>query len=411
MKHMTVEPKTPHMPASLDGLPFFFRQACRLATRLRYGVLTFLLPDGRRLTFTGEEETDAEAIIVVRDFAFARRAILGGDIGFYESFADGQWETPDLAAVLYIFARNADLVQDAFKGSVLMDWLNNVRHAFNKNTRTGARRNIMAHYDLGNAFYEQWLDPTMTYSSARFVASDADLSAAQEAKYRTLAESINLQPDDTVLEIGSGWGGFAVHAAKERGATVTGLTLSPSQLEYAKKRVFEEGLADRVSFRLQDYRDVDERFDKIASIEMFEAVGKEYWPAYFDKVRNALKPGGAAGLQIITIADRFYENYLGSTDFIQRYVFPGGILPSPTILKELSDKAGLTVQSVAEFGQDYARTLNEWHRRFIDSWDDIAPLGFDERFKRLWRFYLAYCEAGFRADTTNVRQATLVRPA
>ena len=408
---MTTQHTLSPSSADLDGLPFFFRQACRLAAKIKYGELTFLLPDGRRLVFSGAEETDAKALIVVRNFAFAWRSILGGDIGFYESYADGQWDTPNLADVLYIFARNADYVQDAFHGAFLFDWLNNVRHALNKNTRTGAQRNIMAHYDLGNAFYAQWLDATMTYSSARFPQPDADLSTAQETKYRTLAESIDLKPDETVLEIGSGWGGFAVHAARERGAKVTGLTLSPSQLEYAKKRAFEEGLAERVDFRLQDYRDVKERFDKIASIEMFEAVGKEYWPAYFDKVRNALKPGGAAGLQIITIADRFYENYQRSTDFIQRYVFPGGALPSPAVLKDLSDRAGLTVRSVAEFGQDYARTLGEWHKRFINAWDDIAPLGFDERFKKLWRFYLAYCEAGFRAGTTNVRQMAITRPA
>lgn len=408
---MTTQQTISPSSADLDGLPFFFRQACRLAAKIKYGELTFLLPDGRRLIFSGAEQTDANALIVVRDFAFAWRSILGGDIGFYESYADGQWDTPNLADVLYVFARNADYVQEAFQGAFLFDWLNNVRHTLNKNTRTGARRNIMAHYDLGNAFYSQWLDATMTYSSARFSEPDADLSTAQETKYRTLAESIDLKPGENVLEIGSGWGGFAVHAARERGATVTGLTLSPSQLEYAKKRAFEEGLAERVDFRLQDYRDVEEKFDKIASIEMFEAVGKEYWPAYFDKVRNALKPGGAAGLQIITIADRFYENYQRSTDFIQRYIFPGGALPSPAVLKDLSDKAGLTVRSVAEFGQDYARTLGEWHRRFIAAWDDIAPLGFDERFQKLWRFYLAYCEAGFRAGTTDVRQMAITRPA
>ena len=398
-------------PADLGGLPFFFRQACWLAARIKYGVLTFQLPDGRRLTFSGDEETETRALIIVKDYAFAWRSILGGDIGFFESYADGQWETPNLADVLYIFARNADLVQEAFKASFLFDWINNLRHSMNKNTRSGARKNIMAHYDLGNAFYEKWLDRTMTYSSARFAAPGADLPTAQEMKYRTLAESINLQPGDSVLEIGSGWGGFAVHAAREHGANVTGLTLSPAQLEYAQKRAFQEGLAEKVSFRLQDYRDVEDRFDKIASIEMFEAVGREYWPAYFDKVRNALKPGGAAGLQIITIADRFFDNYSRSTDFIQRYVFPGGALPSPSILKGLSDKAGLTVKSVVEFGEDYARTLNEWHQRFMSAWDDIKPLGFDDRFQKLWRFYLAYCEAGFRADTTNVRQATLIRPA
>ena len=411
MTHMTTQENTSPTLADLDGLPFFFRQACRVAAKIKYGELTFSLPDGRRLVFAGAEEPEAKALIVVRDFNFAWRSILGGDIGFYESYADGQWDTPNLADVLYVFARNADYVQEAFQGMFLFDWLNNVRHTLNKNTRSGARRNIMAHYDLGNAFYSQWLDRTMTYSSARFSKSDENLSTAQETKYRTLADSIDLKPGESVLEIGSGWGGFAAHAARERGAIVTGLTLSPAQLEYAKKRAFEEGLAERVDFRLQDYRDVEERFDKIASIEMFEAVGKEYWPAYFDKVRSALKPGGVAGLQIITIADRFYENYLRSTDFIQRYVFPGGALPSPTVLKDLSGRAGLTVRSVAEFGQDYARTLGEWHRRFLSAWDDIAPLGFDDRFQKLWRFYLAYCEAGFRAGTTNVRQMAITRPA
>lgn len=406
---MGVTTTPPETIDQLHSLPFFFRQACKFADRIQHGEISFILPDGRQLVFRGNDERDSKATIIVKDFDFARRVIFGGDIGFYESYSDGQWDTPDLAAVLYIFARNADYVQDAFKASALIDFWNNLLHAFNKNTRSGSRRNIMAHYDLGNSFYEKWLDATMTYSSARFTSADSDLSSAQETKYRVLAESINLKPDETVLEIGSGWGGFAMHAAKHHGAKVTGLTLSPSQLEYAKKRVFEAGLAEKVQFRLQDYRDVNEHFDKIASIEMFEAVGKEYWPAYFDKIRNTLTPGGAAGLQIITIADRFYENYLRSTDFIQRYVFPGGVLPSPSILKELSDYAGLTIRSVSEFGEDYARTLNEWHNRFMGAWDEIAPLGFDEKFQKLWKFYLAYCEAGFRAGTTDVRQIALTR--
>ncbi|MEM8771025.1 MAG: cyclopropane-fatty-acyl-phospholipid synthase family protein [Pseudomonadota bacterium] len=393
----------------MNDIPFFFRQACRIAERIHYGALTFNLPNGHRLFFEGKEETDAKAVIIIHDFAFARRVIFGGDIGFYESYEDGQWDTPDLAAVLYLFARNADHVQDAFIASPLIDLINRVRHSLNKNTKAGSKRNIMAHYDLGNTFYGKWLDASMTYSSARFQDKGADLKTAQENKYRALAQSISLKPDDSVLEIGSGWGGFAIHAAREYGATVTGLTLSPSQLEYAQKRAFEAGLAERVSFRLQDYRDVDEKFDKIASIEMFEAVGKQYWPAYFDKVHSALKPGGEAGLQIITIADRFFENYMRSPDFIQRYVFPGGALPSPSALKDLTDKAGLTVRHVSEFGEDYARTLNEWRQRFIGAWDEIRALGFDDRFKRLWKFYLAYCEAGFRAGTTNVRQVALSR--
>lgn len=392
-----------------DDLPFFFRQACKIISRLRYGELTFLLPDGRRLSFSGEEELESKALIHVHDYAWARRSVFGGDIGFFESYADGDWDTPDLAAVLYIFARNADWMQEAFFASGLIDILNTIRHRLNKNTKSGSKRNIMAHYDLGNSFYEKWLDQTMTYSSARFASPGLDLKSAQETKYRVLAESINLSPDERILEIGSGWGGFAVHAAKVHGAHVTGLTLSPAQLEFAQKRAFEEGLAERINFRLQDYRDVEDKFDKIASIEMFEAVGKEYWPDYFAKVRDALNPGGAAGLQIITIADRFFDNYLKSTDFIQRYVFPGGTLPSPSKLKDLSEKAGLTMKSVNEFGQDYARTLNEWHQRFLAAWDDIRPMGFDERFRKLWKFYLAYSEAGFRAGTTNVQQVALIR--
>ena len=388
----------------LAGTPFFFRLVCRRLTHVKFAALTFALPDGRSLTFRGHEEQDASATITVKDFSFAKRAVFGGDIGFFESYADDQWETPDLAACLYVFARNADYLQSAFQAAPFIDFLNNVRHAINKNTRSGSKRNIMAHYDLGNSFYEKWLDSTMTYSSARFPPSTTNLAAAQINKYRTLAQTIELKPGDSVLEIGSGWGGFAEFAAKDVGAKVTGLTLSPSQYDYARKRIFDEGLNEKVEFRLQDYRDVNETFDKIVSIEMFEAVGQQYWQTYFDKLRDVLKPGGVAGLQIITIADRFFERYSRSTDFIQRYVFPGGILPSPSILKDHLENAGLSLQSVNEFGQDYAHTLNKWHQDFLVAWDDIRTLGFDDQFKKLWQFYLAYCEAGFKAGNTNVCQ-------
>jgi len=399
----------PDNRTAIAGLPITFRLLCNLAEKIKYGALTFQLPDGRSLTFQGDEETNAHGIIIVKDFAFARRALFGGDIGFFESFADDQWDTPDLAQCLYIGARNADYMQAAFRAFPVMAVLNNLRHIRNKNTRKGAKRNIKAHYDLGNSFYEKWLDPTMTYSSALYAPDTSNLADAQINKYRRLTHNIHLKPGDTILEIGSGWGGFAEYAAKDRGANVVGITLSPSQLEFARKRIFQEGLSDRVEFRLQDYRDVNETFDKIVSIEMFEAVGRHYWQAYFDKIRHALKPGGLAGLQIITIADRFFENYSKSTDFIQRYIFPGGMLPSPSALKDCMDHAGLKLRDVAEFGQDYARTLNEWSQRFLSAWDDIRPLDFDERFKKLWRFYLAYCEAGFKAETTNVGQITLAK--
>ncbi|WDI31027.1 cyclopropane-fatty-acyl-phospholipid synthase [Hyphococcus flavus] len=395
--------------ADFQTYPFFFRQVLKIASRIQFGSLTFSLPDGNSITFEGVEEKDAQGLIHVKDYSFARRTIFGGDIGFFESYADGQWDTPALADCLYIFARNAEHVQDAFKASPAVDFLQNIRRTWDKNTKSGSRRNIAAHYDLGNSFYKKWLDPTMTYSSAKFDSAPVGLSDAQINKYRSLATAIDLKAGEHVLEIGSGWGGFAEFAAKDIGARVTGLTLSPAQYEYARERIYNQGLNDLVEFKLLDYRDVDQSFDKIASIEMFEAVGKEYWQSYFEKVRNSLKPGGIAGLQIITIADRFFDRYVKSTDFIQRYIFPGGILPSDRILNGLVKKSGLTIRSSTAFGEDYARTLHEWRKRFLSAWDEISPLGFDERFNKLWRFYLAYCEAGFKAGTTNVSQIAAQR--
>ncbi|MEL7200022.1 MAG: cyclopropane-fatty-acyl-phospholipid synthase family protein [Pseudomonadota bacterium] len=394
---------------TLSGLPIIFRMICSFLLRLQRGGLILALPNGRVLRFQGHEEHDALGIICVRDYGFARRTLLGGDIAFFEAYADDQWDTPDLAGCLYVLARNADQLQDAFEAIPVVTWLDAMRHNFHKNTKAGSKKNIMAHYDLGNAFYEQWLDPSMTYSSALFLPQDADLTRAQENKYAHLAEHIDLQPGETVLEIGSGWGGFAEYAAKHREARVTGITISEAQYEYARKRIFQAGLNEKVDFQLRDYRDVDGQFDKVASIEMFEAVGKEYWPTYFAKVHQSLRPGGVAGFQVITIADRFFKVYERSTDFIQRYVFPGGMLPSPNLLREQIEAQGLKWQSHSNFGVHYADTLKNWHERFLKRWDDIRPLGFDDRFRKLWRFYLAYCEAGFRAQTTDVYQLSAVK--
>ncbi|MGF1544870.1 MAG: class I SAM-dependent methyltransferase [Parvularculaceae bacterium] len=394
------------------GVPptaIFFRLLCKVAERMPYGSLRVVTPNGRTIRFVGREEPEPEATIFVKDFAFARRTALGGDIGFFESYADGQWDTPDLATCLYVFARNADFIADTVAPSPIVLWLQELRHALNRNTKSGSRRNISRHYDLGNGFYEKWLDPTMTYSSARFTDGAETLAEAQVAKYRSLAAAIELKPDEKVLEIGSGWGGFAEFAAKEFGARVTGLTISREQFDYARERVFRAGLADKVDFQLVDYRDADGQYDKVASIEMFEAVGREYWPAYFASVHDRLRPGGVAGLQVITIAERMFEHYSRSVDFIQRYVFPGGDLPSPSILKREAEKSGLSWRGDVAFGQDYARTLAEWSRAFVNRWDDIKPLGFDERFNKLWRFYLAYCEAGFRAATIDVGQVAFAR--
>jgi cyclopropane-fatty-acyl-phospholipid synthase len=406
---MTPQPASPADPPARAGSPIFFRIACQIAARIKIGALRFVLPDGRELRFAGAIDPHQEGVIVVRDYAFARRSVLGGDIGFFESYAAGEWDSPSVPDVLYVFARNADHVRDAFRAAPVIALVDRLRHQLRRNTRAGARRNIMAHYDLGNSFYEKWLDRTMTYSSARFGPEARDLSAAQTNKSRTLARSIALGEGDRLLEIGSGWGGFAEFAARECGARVTGLTISPAQLDYARRRIFREGLAERVEFKLLDYRDATGAYDKIASIEMFEAVGREYWPIYFRKIRDLLKPGGAAGVQTITIADRFFDRYSRSTDFIKRYVFPGGMLPSKQALMKEISRAGLVWQGAAAFGEDYATTLAEWRRRFLAAWDDIRALGFDDKFKKLWQYYLSYCEAGFRAATTDVMQIKIAR--
>jgi len=310
---------------------------------------------------------------------------------------------------LEAFTANLDRLSQLLQGGVVYRLINFLAHWLHRNSRTGARRNILAHYDLGNAFYSRWLDPSMTYSSARYERPGQPLSEAQRNKYASLARQIGLGPDHHVLEIGCGWGGFAEFAAGEIGAKVTGITISPAQYEFARKRMFDQGLAERAQIRLVDYRDVQGEFDRVASIEMFEAVGEEYWPLYFRKIRDVLSPGGRAGLQIITIRDELFAHYRQRADFIQKYVFPGGMLPSERRLKEETERAGLEWRDIVRFGQNYADTLAEWAARFEGAWDDIRGLGFDERFRRLWRFYLGYCEAGFRTERTNVVQLSLVK--
>ena len=304
---------------------------------------------------------------------------------------------------------NFDRLARFFLGNPVVRAVNFIGHSLHANTRKGSRKNIHAHYDLGNAFYGQWLDPTMTYSSARYSRDGEPLELAQANKYRSLAQGMGLERDQSVLEIGCGWGGFAEYAAKEVGAKVTGITISQEQFDFARKRIFEQGLAERAEIRMVDYRDVQGQFDRVASIEMFEAVGERYWPTYFGKIRDVLRPGGRAGLQIITIRDEIFESYRRRADFIQKYIFPGGMLPSEARLKDVTGETGLAWTGITRFGQDYADTLAEWGRRFESAWDGIAALGFDERFRKLWRFYLSYCEAGFRTERTNVVQLSLSR--
>lgn len=379
-----------------------------LSSNWTWGHLTICLPDGTVHQLKGRVEGHA-AVLRIRDARFARRVLKSGDIGFAEGYMEGEWDSPNLPVLLETLVNNYDHIRRLFDGNVLMKAFNWLGHRFNRNSRSGSRRNIHAHYDLGNEFYSAWLDSSMTYSSARYSREGLSLQDAQKEKYASLARVMGLTPGQTVLEIGCGWGGFAEYAAREVGAKVTGITISQEQYDFARRRIFEAGLSERADIQLIDYRDVDGRFDRVASIEMFEAVGREYWPVYFQKIHQVLKPEGRAGLQIITIQDDLFEDYQARTDFIQKYVFPGGTLPSEHVLERVIQQSGFHQDEILRFGRDYADTLAEWSKRFESSWRMIEASNpkFDQRFRRLWLFYLAYCEAGFRSARTDVIQIGL----
>lgn len=390
-------------------LPYFVRLLLPVTARLQWGSVAITLPDGRRVEVAGSEP-GKHAELTIKNYRCLWRLLRTGNLGFAEGYLAQEWDTPDLAALLEVFARNADSMRELYDGKWWAKIASRLAHALNRNTRAGSRRNIHAHYDLGNAFYERWLDPSMTYSSAKFEAPGQSLTDAQHNKYASLAKRIGLKAEHELLEIGCGWGGFAEYAAGEIGCHVTGITISREQHDFAKTRLGKAGLADKTDIRLEDYRDTQGTFDRIVSIEMFEAVGEEYWPAYFEKIGKSLKPGGKAGLQIITIDERYFAGYRKSVDFIQKYVFPGGMLPSMQALREQVARAGLTWHDNTTFGRDYADTLSLWRNRFLGAWDDIRPLGFDEKFKRMWGYYLSYCEAGFRAGSIDVTQVALAKP-
>ncbi len=398
------------LPASL---PIAARVLFKLLGSLRHGRITAILPDKSR----HESGTDAHGIhahIEIFDLGICTQILTGGDVAFGEGYFNGAWDSPDLVALLTLLAKNQNELMPAFYGKGWKGWLFKLRHLLRTNSKKQARKNIEAHYDLGNNFYSVWLDSTLTYSSAIFNGNmSGDLAEAQIAKYERILAEINPPVGGHILEIGCGWGGFAEYAAKSRGIRVTGITLSPSQLEFAEKRIANAGLTDQVHFALCDYRDVGKRFgssfDGVASIEMFEAVGQKYWDSYFTAVQAALKPGARACVQVITIDEKRFEQYESTSDFIQQYIFPGGMLPSPERFMEKAKSKALTVSTEYEFGLDYAETLRRWLRQFDARHDDIAAQGFSVNFVKLWRFYLAYCIAGFEAGSINVGQYTLVR--
>jgi cyclopropane-fatty-acyl-phospholipid synthase len=384
-----------------------------LHAKLRKGFVEAILPDGRVVRLGGHEP-GPEAFIKLHNWRAVRRLMVGGHTAFAASYFDGDWESDNLTPLFHLFSLNRDTLKASIRGASVARIFNSIKHAFRANTLDGSRRNISFHYDLGNDFYQAWLDPSMTYSSAIFADGDDDLQNAQYRKYRRLLDLLEVKPGERILEIGCGWGGFAELAARERGAHVVGITLSQEQLTFAQKRLEQAGLSDKTELHLIDYRDVSAekfgRFDHIVSIEMLEAVGEQYWQIYMDKVSAMLRPGGKVALQVITIDDSIFEAYRRGADFIQTYIFPGGMLPTVERLTSAATASGLVWQENKGFALDYAKTLSQWHVAFEKAFTDKKlPKEFDESFHRIWRYYLNYCEGGFLGGGIDVQQIALVK--
>lgn len=392
-----------------SALPRRLRIFRSILDRIERGTIEVELPDRRRFRASGSAP-GPHGEMTVRNPKFFRRLLMEGDLGFGEMFMEGWWTTPDLQELLDVIMFNNENMARRFPGAGLFRLRQRLRHCLNANSRKGSRRNVAHHYDLGNAFYGLWLDETMTYSSALFRNGRESLAEAQRNKYAAICDRLAPAPGDRILEIGCGWGGFAEYAVRERGVRVTGLTVSREQRDHARRRLFEAGLAERAEILLRDWRDERGAYDGIASIEMIEAVGEKYRPAYFLALRDRLSPGGIAALQAITIADRLFPQYRARADFIQRHIFPGGMLPSPAALRARAEAAGFQTVGKESFADSYSRTLRAWRRRFNSRWDRIAALGFDDRFHRMWNFYLAASAAGFAAGTTDVVQIAYRRP-
>jgi cyclopropane-fatty-acyl-phospholipid synthase len=396
------QPLPPHTPTAA-------RTVFRLLQQLKHGSLTIHLPNGSVQT-VGDGQGPHVSVQMNNWNPFAA-ALKSGDIGFAESYIAGDWTTTELAPLLGLMTANRKTLDAVIHGSWMGRAFYRLRHLLNRNTKRKSRKNIHAHYDLGNAFYSLWLDGTMNYSSALFEGQlDKDMQQAQHAKVQRALRMAGVQPGHRVLEIGCGWGALAEKATQDFGAHLTGVTLSTEQLAWAKNRLSALGLADKADLRLQDYRDINEApFDAICSIEMLEAVGQDYWPTYFQSVARLLKPGGRACIQSIVIQDSLFDHYIRSTDFIQQYIFPGGCLPCPRELRRIAQAEGLKVVDELAFGRDYAETCRRWRQDFLAQREKVLALGFDERFIRIWEFYLAYCEAGFDAGDIDVVQYTLSR--
>jgi cyclopropane-fatty-acyl-phospholipid synthase len=390
---------------------FYYRRQVRfllaILSNLHCGRLTLTLPDGSQHQFSGAMSGPVSDLTIRTESAL-RRLLHDGKMGFCEAFMDGEASSQSLPTLIELAVLHDKYLENALKTNIFRQAGLRLFHMLRRNNKLGSAKNIAHHYDIGNSFYEAWLDPTMTYSSAVFDSETDDLTTAQLNKYRRLAELADIQPGDRVLEIGCGWGGFAKFVSQHIGAHVTGITISKAQLAYAEASLAEAGLQNKVDLKLMDYRDLQGRFDKIVSIEMFEAVGQAYWPVYFDTISRMLKSGGRAVIQSITINHDAFQSYRDQPDFIQRYIFPGGMLPSMPMLQTPVAQAGLELVAENGYASDYARTLQEWRARFLAAWPSLAGDKFDNRFRRMWELYLAYCEGGFRAGMIDVKQILLM---
>lgn len=385
-------------------------------TGMKRGLLRVTLPGGEVRAFGGSD-SEVRATIRISDTAFFRRCVLHGDIGFGESYIAGEWETDDLTAVISWFLLNRDDVPD-MSGSTrpsvrtnLLKGVNRLRHLLRANSRRGSRQNISDHYDINNEFFATFLDPGMTYSSAYFISPELSLEEAQQKKYERLCRMLRIGEGHRVLEIGCGWGGFAVHAARDTGCHVTAITISKEQYEYARQRILQEGLDDRIEVRLEDYRAVEGRFDRIVSIEMLEAVGHRYMETFFATCHELLTPEGALGLQVITCPDSRYNELRKGVDWIQKHIFPGSLLPSVgRIQRAVNNTGDMVLHDLKGMGLHYAQTLREWRKQFNHDLDRVRSLGFDDNFVRKWNYYLSYCEAAFQMQSIDVLQMIYRRP-
>lgn len=392
-------------------LPWHARTILSLLEKIQIGQLTLVSPEGEKFIFRGTQ-SGIEANIQIHDWTVCKACLKSGDIGLAETYIDGLWDSTDIQSLLRLFLVNRQVIEKAIYGNWWGRLGYRIKHWLNKNSKAGSKKNIHAHYDIGNAFYSLWLDPSMTYSSACFEDKDTSLIEAQEAKYQRIINSIDVHAGQNILEVGCGWGGL-MEVASKHGINIDCLTISQEQATYARDRAqrIKSDASGEVNILIEDYRDHQNQYDGIASIEMFEAVGEKYWSTYFEMIQRCLKPGKKACIQTIVIADNLFDKYRRSSDFIQQYVFPGGMLPSIKKFKEAAQSKGLIVEDVYQFGQDYQKTLCLWHQKFNQHLQEIKQQGFDEKFIRLWNLYLMYCAAGFAENSTDVVQFTLSKPA